>query len=190
MSRSRGGERDGRKRLSILLSRGGPNLTPSRTPPCIDYNRWPSAPWGSWSVYEQVWQLGVAVPLKQPRHVRARSARPLYEPKLSKRLGRSYDGPMLPLVRATATALAALAIMLSNKPSSAACRHFSIWNFPFPQPCPSKPIGQFISEDPRSPTPTSSPTPPPAEQDQQLQRQQAIDRLKKQLSSQKPGQSN
>src|SRR4029077_4555018 len=79
------------------------------------------------------------------------------------------------LVRATA--LAAVAIALSDSPSGAACRHFSIWNFPCPQSCPPKQIGQFINE-PTSPTPI--PASPPT-QDQEPQRQQAIEKLKHRL---------
>jgi hypothetical protein len=54
-----------------------------------------------------------------------------------------FDLKMPTLVRATA--LAAVAIPLSDVSSAAACRHFSIWHFPWPQPCPAKQIGGFIS---------------------------------------------
>jgi hypothetical protein len=83
------------------------------------------------------------------------------------------------LVRATA--LAAITLALPDASSAAACRHFSIWHFPFPQPCPDKQIGQFINEpSPPDPSPASPPI-----QDEEPQRQHAIEKLKKQLNSQK-----
>jgi hypothetical protein len=83
------------------------------------------------------------------------------------------------LVRATS--LAAVTIVLSDVSSAAACRHFSIWHFPWPQPCPPKQIGQFIQEA----TPlTLSPASPPT-QNEEPQRQQAIEKLKERLNSQK-----
>jgi hypothetical protein len=88
---------------------------------------------------------------------------------------------MAALVRATA--LAAVTIALSDVPSAAACRHFSIWHFPWPQPCPAEQIGQFIHEaSPPTPSPASPPKPM---QDEESQRQQAIEKLKEQLNSQK-----
>jgi hypothetical protein len=89
---------------------------------------------------------------------------------------------MPPLIKAAA--LTAATLTLSDGSSAAACRHYSIWNFPSPQPCPAKQVGQFINEDPPAPTPAPSPALPPT-QDQQAQRQQAIEKLKKQLNSQK-----
>jgi hypothetical protein len=78
-------------------------------------------------------------------------------------------------------ALVAVTIALSNAPSAAACRHFSIWHFPWPQPCPDKPRGQFINEPtPPTPAPASPSTP-----DEEAQRQQAIEKLKERLNSQK-----
>ena len=53
---------------------------------------------------------------------------------------------------------AAVAGASSDVPSAAACRHFSIWRFPWPQPCAAKQIGEFINEP--SP-PTLAPAPPP-----------------------------
>src|SRR3984885_4254938 len=41
---------------------------------------------------------------------------------------------------------AAVAGASSDVPSAAACRHFSIWRFPWPQPCAAKQIGEFINE--------------------------------------------
>jgi hypothetical protein len=77
--------------------------------------------------------------------------------------------------------LAAATIALSDAASAAACRHFSIWHFPWPQPCPDKPIGQFINEpSPPAPAPASPPTP-----DEEAQRQQGIEKLKERLNSQK-----
>jgi hypothetical protein len=88
---------------------------------------------------------------------------------------------MATLVRATA--LAASIIALSDVSSAAACHHFSIWGFPWPQRCPTNQMGHFIHED--SP-PTPSPAPPPKPiQDEEWQRQQAIEKLKEQLNSQK-----
>jgi hypothetical protein len=85
------------------------------------------------------------------------------------------------LVRST-TALAAITIALSGAPSAAACRHFSIWHFPWPQPCPAKQIGEFIHEaNPPMPSPASPSKPT---QDEESQRQQAIEKLKE-LKSQK-----
>jgi len=82
-----------------------------------------------------------------------------------------------------ATALAAVIIALLDVSSAAACHHFSIWRFPWPQRCPAKQIGQFIHN--ASP-PTPSPAPPPKPiQDEESQRQQAIEKLKEQLKSQK-----
>ena len=53
---------------------------------------------------------------------------------------------------------AAVAGASSDVPSAAACRHFSIWRFPWPQPCAAKQIGEFINE----PTPpTLAPASPP-----------------------------
>jgi hypothetical protein len=96
------------------------------------------------------------------------------------RKGQLCRAPEMPPF-AKAAALAAVAIALSDSPSGAACRHFSIWNFPWPQSCPPKQIGQFINEpSPPTPIPASPPT-----QDQEPQRQQAIERLKKQLNSQR-----
>jgi hypothetical protein len=83
------------------------------------------------------------------------------------------------LVRATA--LAAVIMMPSGASSAAACRHFSIWHFPFPQSCPPKQIGQFINE-PSPPTPAPAPAPTP---DEEAQRQQAIEKLKERLNRQK-----
>ena len=72
------------------------------------------------------------------------------------------------LVRATA--FAAVTLALSDAPSAAACRHFSIWHFPFPQSCPPKQIGQFIEEpSPPIPAPASPLTP-----DEDAQRQHAL----------------
>jgi hypothetical protein len=83
------------------------------------------------------------------------------------------------LVRATA--LAAVTIALSDVSYAADCRHFSIWHFPWPQPCPPKQLGQFIHEaSPSTPSPAS-----PTMQDEESQRQQAIEKLKEQLNSQK-----
>jgi hypothetical protein len=83
---------------------------------------------------------------------------------------------MRTLVRATA--FAAVTLALSDAPSAAPCRHFSIWNFPWPQSCPPKQIGQFINEpSPPIPPPASPPTP-----DEAAQRQQAIEKLKERLS--------
>jgi hypothetical protein len=90
-----------------------------------------------------------------------------------------FDSKMPALVRATA--LAAVTIALSDASFAAACRHFSIWHFPWPQPCPARQIGQFINE-PSLPTP--SPGSPPT-QDEEPQRQQAIEKLKEKLNSQK-----
>jgi hypothetical protein len=82
-----------------------------------------------------------------------------------------------------ATALAAVTITLSDASSAAACRHFSIWHFPWPQPCPAKQLGHFIQEaNPPTPSPVSPPKPT---QDEESQRQQAIEKLKEQLNSQK-----
>ena len=53
---------------------------------------------------------------------------------------------------------AAVAGASSDVPSAAACRHFSIWRFPWPQPCAAKQIGEFINEP--SP-PTLAPASPP-----------------------------
>ena len=53
---------------------------------------------------------------------------------------------------------AAVAGASSDVPSAAACRHFSIWHFPWPQPCAAKQIGEFINEP--SP-PTLAPASPP-----------------------------
>jgi hypothetical protein len=79
---------------------------------------------------------------------------------------------------AKATALAAVTITLSDASSAAACRHFSIWHFPWPQPCPAKQIGQFINEaSPPTPAPAS-----PSTQDDSPQGQQAIERLKEKLN--------
>jgi hypothetical protein len=87
------------------------------------------------------------------------------------------DHEMPTLVRATA--LAAVTLALSDVSAAAACRHFSIWHFPFPQPC--QPIGHFIEEpSPPTPAPASPPTP-----DEEAQRQQAIEKLKERLNSQK-----
>jgi hypothetical protein len=80
-----------------------------------------------------------------------------------------------------AIALAALTVALSDAPSAAACRHFSIWHFPWAQPCPAKQIGQFINE---SSPPTSAPASPPTP-DEETQRQQAIEKLKERLNRQK-----
>jgi hypothetical protein len=81
--------------------------------------------------------------------------------------------------KARATVLAAVTIALSDVPSAAACRHFSIWHFPWPQSCPAKQIGRFIRE---APSPASSPKPM---QGEEPQRQRAIEKLKEQLNSQK-----
>jgi len=90
---------------------------------------------------------------------------------------KNSDHKMPSLVRATA--LAAVTTALSDASSAAACRHFSIWHFPFPQPCP--PIGQFIVEpSPPIPAPASPPTP-----DEERRRQQGIEKLKERLNSQK-----
>ena len=93
---------------------------------------------------------------------------------------------------AKVTALAAVTIALSDVSSAAACRHFSIWHFPWPQPCPAKQIGQFNPEaSPPTPSPASPPKPiqdeefPKPIQDEESQRQQAIEKLKEQLNSQK-----
>jgi hypothetical protein len=84
---------------------------------------------------------------------------------------------------ARAAALAAVTLALSGVSSAAACRHFSIWHFPWPQPCEAKQIGQFIQED--SPPTPSSASPPKPMQDEESQRQQAIEKLKEQLNPQK-----
>jgi hypothetical protein len=85
------------------------------------------------------------------------------------------------LIRATASA-AVIVTVLEASPA-AACHHFSIWNFPWAQRCPPKSIGQFILE--ASP-PAPSPDPPPKPmQGEDSQRQQAIEKLKEQLNSQK-----
>ena len=82
------------------------------------------------------------------------------------------------LVRATA--FLAVTLALSDASSAAACRHFSIWRFPWPQPCPTKQIGQFINEpSPPTPAPASHSTP-----DEETQRQQAIEKLKERLNRQ------
>ncbi len=102
-----------------------------------------------------------------------------------RREGGSHSCPprkMQILVRATA--LAAVTIALSDVSSAAACRHFSIWHFPWPQPCPGKQIGQFIHEA-SPPTPSPPASPPAPIQDGESQRQQAIEKLKEQLNSQK-----
>jgi hypothetical protein len=92
-----------------------------------------------------------------------------------------YYRKMPTLVRATA--LATVTIALSDVSSAAACRHFSIWHFPWPQPCPAKQMGQFIREaSPPTPSPASPPKPV---QDEESQRQQAIEKLKEQLNPQK-----
>jgi len=84
---------------------------------------------------------------------------------------------------ARVTALAAGIIALLDASSAAACHHFSIWHFPWPQGCPTKQMGHFIHE--ASP-PTPSPAPPPKPiQDEEWQRQKAIEKLKEQLNSQK-----
>jgi hypothetical protein len=81
------------------------------------------------------------------------------------------------------TALATAIIALLGESSAAACHHFSIWHFPWPQRCPTNEIGHFIQE--ASP-PTPSPAPPRKPiQDEEWQRQQAIEKLKEQLNSQK-----
>jgi hypothetical protein len=92
-----------------------------------------------------------------------------------------YYRKMPTLVRATA--LATVTIALSDVSSAAACRHFSIWHFPWPQPCSAKQMGQFIREaSPPTPSPASPPKPV---QDEESQRQQAIEKLKEQLNPQK-----
>jgi hypothetical protein len=86
---------------------------------------------------------------------------------------------MATLVRATASAAVIMALL--DVSSAAPCRHFSIWNFPWPQRCPAKQTGQFIRE--ASP-PTPSPAPPEKPiQNEESQRQQAIEKLKEQLNS-------
>jgi hypothetical protein len=67
---------------------------------------------------------------------------------------------MATLVRATA--LVAGIIALSDVSYAAPCRHFSIWNFPWPQHCPAKQTGQFIRE-------ASPPTPSPASTQKSIQ---------------------
>jgi hypothetical protein len=101
---------------------------------------------------------------------------------MTQRSARQYYYLKMPtLVRATA--LATVIIALSDVSSAAACRHFSIWHFPWPQPCPAKQMGQFIQEaSPPTPSPASTPKPI---QDEQSQRQHAIEKLKEQLNSQK-----
>jgi hypothetical protein len=81
-----------------------------------------------------------------------------------------------------ATALAAATILVSDLPSTAACHHFSIWRFPWPQRCTTETVGSFIHEPPptRNPAPPLKPT-----QDEEWQRQQAIEKLKGQLNPQK-----
>jgi hypothetical protein len=87
---------------------------------------------------------------------------------------------MATLVRATA--LATVIIALSDVSSAAPCRHFSIWNFPW-RHRPANQAGQFIREaSPPTPSPAS---PPKSIQDEESQRQQAIEKLKEQLNSQK-----
>jgi hypothetical protein len=82
-----------------------------------------------------------------------------------------------------ATALAAVAIAVPDVSTAAACRHFSIWHFPWPQRCPTKTDGHFINEaSPPAPTPAPSPKPP---QDEEWERQRAVEKLKGQLNSQK-----
>jgi hypothetical protein len=88
---------------------------------------------------------------------------------------------MPPLVKATA--LAAVNIAASNVSSAAACHHFSIWHFPWPQRCPTETIGNFIHEA-TPPTANSAPPFKPT-QDEESQRQRAVERLKEQLNSQK-----
>jgi hypothetical protein len=80
-----------------------------------------------------------------------------------------------------ATALAAATILVSDLPSTAACHHFSIWRFPWPQRRQTETVGHFIHE--ASP-PIPSPTPPPKPtEDEDAQRQQAIEKLKGQFNS-------
>ena len=93
----------------------------------------------------------------------------------------SVHRKMATLVRETALAVGIIA--LSDVSSAAPCRHFSIWNFPWPQRCPANQTGQFIREaSPPTPSPASPPKPT---QDEEAQRQQAIEKLKEQLNSQK-----
>jgi hypothetical protein len=77
-----------------------------------------------------------------------------------------------------ATALAAATILVSELPSTAACHHFSIWHFPWPQRCTTESKGNFIQEP--QPVPSSA-TPPPT-QAEEWQRQRAIEKLKAQLN--------
>jgi hypothetical protein len=93
----------------------------------------------------------------------------------------SVHRKMATLVRAIALAVGVMA--LSDVSSAAPCRHFSIWNFPWPQRCPTGQTGQFIQE--ATPTTPSPASPPKPIQDEESQRQQAIQQLKEQLNSQK-----
>jgi hypothetical protein len=93
----------------------------------------------------------------------------------------NFHRKMASLVRATTSA--AVFIALSSVSSAAPCRHFSIWNFPWPQRCPAGQPGQFIREaSPPTPNPASPSEPT---QDEESQRQKAIEQLKEQLNSQK-----
>ena len=67
----------------------------------------------------------------------------------------AFDRKVPILVRTVALAVVTT-IALPDISSAAACRHFSIWHFPWPQSCPPKQIGQFIEEpSPPIPAPAS-----------------------------------
>jgi hypothetical protein len=82
-----------------------------------------------------------------------------------------------------AAALAAATILISDGPSTAACHHFSVWHFPWPQRCTTESKGNFIHE-PNPPTSVPAPPPKPTP-DEEWQRQQAIEKTQGTIESSK-----
>jgi hypothetical protein len=90
----------------------------------------------------------------------------------------------MPII-AKATALAVVTLAVSDVPATAACHHFSVWRFPWPQRCETETKGHFIHEA-SPPIPSLTPPTKPTQDDEEAQRQQAIEKLKGQLNTQKP----